>query len=461
MVQELETDYLVVGAGAMGLAFADELLTRSPNARIIILDRRAKPGGHWNDAYPFVSLHQPAALYGVSSEALGTGGAALASGGEVLAYFERVVNKWVATGRLRFFPMCEYLGNGQFSSILAAGREYRVTVRKKIVDASYMKVEVPATKEPAYAVSPEISLTPPNGLTDIAQPWEGYVIIGGGKTGIDAILFLLELGVDSSAIRWIIPNDSWFLDRDHFTPGLIAGAGVAQLKCLANARTLKGLFESLEATGLVLRLDPDVWPTKYRCATVNQRELEQLRGIRDIVRMGRVSRIEPTEIVLQQGRIPTNSNTLHVDCTADGLAKRDVVPIFDGNLITLQSVFMCQQVFSAALLGFIETQFDEDETKNSLCEVVPHPELERDYVSALTVSMENATRWMKHLFGWLRGSRLFLLHYESWWSLLRSGWLLRKLVPKLPAYRDSLLEEQIEQSDRGRVVREDTRRISP
>lgn len=440
MVQELETDYLVVGAGAMGLAFADELLTRSPNARVIILDRRAKPGGHWNDAYPFVSLHQPAALYGVNSETLGTGGAALASGGEVLAYFERVMNKWVETGRLQFFPMCEYLGNDRFRSILAAGHEYRVTVRKKTVDASYMKVEVPATKEPAYAVSKEIPLIPPNGLTDIAQPWSGYVIIGGGKTGIDAVLFLLELGVDPDVIRWIIPNDSWFLDRDHFTPGHIAGASGEQLKCLANATTLKGLFESLEVTGLVLRLDPDVWPTKYRCATVNEHELELLRGVRHIVRMGRVSRIEPTEIVLQHGRIPTNSNTLHVDCTADGLAKRDVVPIFDGNRITLQSVFMCQQVFSAAILGFIETRYDDDETKNNLCQVVPHPELERDYVSALTVSIANSTRWLKHMWGWLRGSRLFLLHYESWWSLLRNGLLLRRLGPQLPSSADLLLE---------------------
>lgn len=440
MAQELDTDYLVVGAGAMGIAFVDELLTRSPNAQVIIVDKRAKPGGHWNSAYPFVSLHQPAALYGVNSERLGTGGAALASGGEVLAYFERVMNKWVATGRLRFFPMCEYLGSNKFASTLATGREYQVTVRKKTVDASYMKVEVPATKEPEYAVSPEIPLIPPNGLTNIAQPWSGYVIIGGGKTGIDAVLFLLELGVDPDVISWIIPNDSWFLDRDHFTPGHIANATVAQLRCLATATTLKGLFESLEATELVLRLDPNVWPTKYRCATVNKYELEQLRRIRKIIRMGRVARIEATEMILQQGRIPTNPTTLHVDCTADGLAKRDVVPIFDGNRITLQSVFMCQQVFSAAILGFIESHYDDDETKNSLCQVVPHPEFERDYVSALTVSVQNGTRWAKHLWGWLRASRLFLIHYESLWSLLRSGFLLQRLAPKLPSSAQLVLE---------------------
>ena len=53
---EIETDYLVVGSGAVGLAFADTLLTES-DARITIVDRHGKPGGHWNDAYAFVTLH--------------------------------------------------------------------------------------------------------------------------------------------------------------------------------------------------------------------------------------------------------------------------------------------------------------------------------------------------------------------------------------------------------------------
>ena len=68
----LETDYLVIGAGAAGLAFADTLLDHS-SAHITLVDRRGQPGGHWNDAYPFVRLHQPSAFYGVNSTELGTG----------------------------------------------------------------------------------------------------------------------------------------------------------------------------------------------------------------------------------------------------------------------------------------------------------------------------------------------------------------------------------------------------
>ena len=71
-MQQLETDYLIIGSGAVGMAFADTLLTES-DANIIIVDRHHKPGGHWNDAYSFVCLHQPSAFYGVNSKPLGGG----------------------------------------------------------------------------------------------------------------------------------------------------------------------------------------------------------------------------------------------------------------------------------------------------------------------------------------------------------------------------------------------------
>lgn len=40
----LETDYLIVGSGAVGMAFADTLLTET-DASIIIVDKLHKPGG--------------------------------------------------------------------------------------------------------------------------------------------------------------------------------------------------------------------------------------------------------------------------------------------------------------------------------------------------------------------------------------------------------------------------------
>jgi len=69
-VREIETDYLVVGAGATGMAFADALVAES-DADVVLVDRRHRPGGRWLDAYPFVRLHQPSAYDGVNSRVLG------------------------------------------------------------------------------------------------------------------------------------------------------------------------------------------------------------------------------------------------------------------------------------------------------------------------------------------------------------------------------------------------------
>ena len=79
----LTTDYLIIGAGALGMGFLDELINNSSSLEAIIVDQRDKPGGHWNDAYSFVRLHQPAVTYGLNSRPLG-----LASKSQILSHFE-------------------------------------------------------------------------------------------------------------------------------------------------------------------------------------------------------------------------------------------------------------------------------------------------------------------------------------------------------------------------------------
>src|SRR2546428_271896 len=72
-VGSLKTDYLVVGAGAMGMAFTDALIDHA-DVHVTLVDRRHAAGGHWQDAYPFVQLHQAPVFYGVASTVLVTGG---------------------------------------------------------------------------------------------------------------------------------------------------------------------------------------------------------------------------------------------------------------------------------------------------------------------------------------------------------------------------------------------------
>ena len=73
-------------------------------------------------------------------------------------------------------------------------------------------------------------------------------------------------------------------------------------------------------------------------------ELEQLRSITNVARLGRVRRIEKDGILLDDGTIPTNTGTLHIDCSADGAEQRPAVPVFKSEQITLQSVSLSQQV---------------------------------------------------------------------------------------------------------------------
>lgn len=421
-VRAIEADYLVIGAGAMGMAFVDQILAESPDAQIVLIDRHARPGGHWNDAYPFVSLHQPAAYYGVNSEPLGRGGAALASGAEVLAYYERVLRRLLSTGRLQYFPLCEAREGGAFRSLVEPDEEVSVTVRKSVVDATYMNVQVPSTTPPRYEVDPEVSLVPPNALPELREPHAEYVVIGGGKTGMDAALFLLANGVDPGRMTWIVPHDAWLLDRAHIQPGRMmeSGAGL-QVESLAAVDSLEALLQLLDAKKRLLRIDEGVWPEKYRCATVSLDELAQLRRIAKVVRLGRVVRVGPGEIVLEQGSLSTDPTALHVDCTADGLARRPVRPVFEPAAIRLQSLFMCQQVFTASVIGHIECREVDLATKNSLCRVVPHPEFSRDYVLALALSMANMNDWGREFGRWLRKSRLCFVHHESTLDLLRAG----------------------------------------
>jgi cation diffusion facilitator CzcD-associated flavoprotein CzcO len=56
------------GSGAMSMGFVDVLLQET-DATIAIVDRGAAPGGHWNHAYAFLRLHQPAPRYGLAARA--------------------------------------------------------------------------------------------------------------------------------------------------------------------------------------------------------------------------------------------------------------------------------------------------------------------------------------------------------------------------------------------------------
>jgi hypothetical protein len=286
-----------------------------------------------------------------------------------------------------------------------------VNVRRKLVDTRYFDVQVPSTHQRPYEVAPGLRCVPLNDLPAIAQPPSGFVVIGAGKTGMDACLWLLAHGVEPEAIRWIMPRDAWLLDRAQFQSGQPESAlriAVEQMEAAAAATSLADLFARLEAGGHLLRLDPNVEPTLYRCATVTRAELEQLRRIRHVVRLGRVQRIEPERILLEQGSIAADPGWLYVDCSARAFRNRGVPPIFNGGTVMPQVVRTCMATFSAALVAHVEVAFGNDAEKNAMCAPVPLPEQPIDWLRMTVVATANQLRWSRDagVRAWLAASRL-------------------------------------------------------
>ena len=420
----IDADYLVVGAGATGMAFTDALIQDS-DARVVMVDRRDRPGGHWNNAYGFVRLHQPAAFYGVNSRVLGSdaidergpnaGMYERVMAAEVCDYFQRVLDEHLLpSSQVQLFGMCDYAWGGgehQFVSRLT-GEATTVRVRRKIVDATYLETPIPSTHVPSFSVEPGARLIAVNGLVDLTEAASRYTVIGAGKTAMDACAWLLDNGVTPDAIRWIRPRDAWLLDRAYTQPldlvaSILDGVSLG-LECAAHAESVTDLFRRLEACGQLIRLDPAVEPTMYRCATVSTGELEKLRTIENVVHKGRVVHIGASEVTLAEGSVPAAPGEVFVDCTAAGLRVSPARPIFEADRITLQQVRTCQPTFNAALVGYLEAMRADDAEKNRLCPPNPYPDAATDWMAATAISQRAQDAWNAdaELMAWMEGARL-------------------------------------------------------
>ena len=422
-----DTDYLVVGAGASGLAFADSLVAEA-NVDVTVVDRQAAPGGHWLHAYPFVRLHTPSAYYGVNSLPLGedridregenAGFYERATGGELREHFAKAAARLTQTGRVRLLLRHEYLGDGsdgQQVRDLGTGEVHAVTVRRKLVDARYLEASIPATHALPFDVAASARVIPINDLPAAADAASAYTILGSGKTAADACVWLLDNGVEPDCIRWIRPRDAWFYDRSYFQPLEQVGAIMEGLsrdaEVGAQAANVEDAFERLEASGRLVRIDPSRPATMYRGTMLSARELEALRRIKDVIRLGRVRRIEVDRIVLERGETPTGPEVLHVDCTALGLNNAPATAIFQPGRIVLQQVRYLSPTFNAALIGFVEAHRDDDAAKNRLCPTHAYPSSPQDWPRMMCCTWKAEARWLREpdLSAWMASSRLNLM----------------------------------------------------
>ena len=423
----MSTDYLVVGAGASALAFVDALVAEA-DVEVTVIDRRLAPGGHWQDAYPFVRLHSPSAYYGVNSLALGrdrietdgvnAGFYERAAGAEVCEYFARVAARLELTGRVRMLAGHEHLGatgTGEQVRDLANGQVHEIEVRCRVVDARYLEASIPATHRTPFDVTPSARVVPVGGLPAAIGSAASYVVLGAGKTAVDACVWLLDNDVAPDQIRWVRPRDAWFQDRRHFQPleqvaAIMEGISL-DAEAGAQAASVEELFARLESSGRLVRIDPSSPAVMYRGTMLSAGELDAVRQIEDVVRLGRVVRVEADRIVLERGETATSTEVLHVDCTALGLRDAPATPIFAPGRIVLQQVRHLSPCFNAALIAFVEVHREEDADKNRLCPPNPYPKSIEDWPRMISRTWRTEARWLTEpdLSAWVAGSRLNLV----------------------------------------------------
>jgi hypothetical protein len=390
MVEMLEADYLVVGAGAAGMAFTDALIDHS-DAKVVLVDRRDGAGGHWLDAYPFVRLHQASAFYGVASTLLG--GGRLQSDGpevglheratapEICAYYARILReRMVSPGRVSFHPNCDYVGGNEFVSRVS-GKRYVVQGNPRVVDAHYLAPEIPSTTKPTFGIGEGAHVVPVNDLVKVESAPSQYVVVGSGKTATDACIWLLENGVDPDAICWVRPRDPWMANRALVQPNRAVFMGMVAdtFEAAARATSPDDLFLRLEEAEVMLRIDRGVTPTMAKQPTLAEWELHKLRSIENVVRLGHIKHVAPGSLKLADGEVSVARDALVVHCSAAGLQYRPLLPIWGEETITVQPIRAGFPCFGAALAGFVEATIDSDAEKNRLCPPSPYPNTPTDY----------------------------------------------------------------------------------
>ncbi|GAA1933957.1 NAD(P)-binding protein [Nocardioides marmoribigeumensis] len=372
----VDVDYLVVGAGAMGMAFTDALVDHDPTARVALVDRRDGPGGHWRAAYPFVRLHQASQFYGVASTVLGgtvqtegpeAGLHERATRNQVCDYYDRVLARLEGTGRVRLFRGAEHDGRRSFH---VDGVVHEVPSSCRVVDGRLLSPLVPAEVPAPFGVDGDVRAVAANDVVGVDA--DRFVVVGSGKTATDTIVWLLRRrGLDPGAITWVRPRDPWMLDRARIQPRPESYLGMVAdlLHHALTAPDLPSFFLALEESGTMLRIDPAVTPTMAKAPTLGRWELELLRTVTDVVRLGHVRRACRGRLELDEGSVQVPPDAVVVHCAADGLRNPPMVPIWTDEVITLQPVRAGFPCFGAAITGYVEgtRRRLDDAVKNALC----------------------------------------------------------------------------------------------
>ncbi len=324
-----------------------------------------------------------------------------------------MADEFLPSGRVHYFPLCEYSADGAITSTLS-GERHDVDY-DTFVDATKLTTSVPLTHTRRFEVADGVRCVPPNDLPRLAPNHARVTVLGAGKTGIDSITWLLGNGFPPGAITWVMPRDSWLINRANIQPGFeffefTVGGLAKQYEIIAGADSVDAICTEFEEAGIWLRMSKDVWPTMFHAATVAEAEVDAMRRIDDVVRLGRVERIDADRLVLAGGDLAAQPDTLYVDCTASAVAQNvgDQTPVFGSNTIALQMIRPYQPCFSSALIAHIMVAIDAAEQRNQLAQPTPMTDTVDDWLRVQAAGMTNQFYWSQTpaIADWMASCRL-------------------------------------------------------
>lgn len=229
--RDVETfDLCVVGAGIAGLNalyVAQEYLPKG--ARVALVDRNSQCGGMWGETYDYVRLHQPHPMFTVGDLKWNWSKPRnhLASRNEVLGHLNYCLDTIKRSLDLTEFygvdaEACEEFMSGGTARARVTLRSFdgreapRFIEAKQVIHAAGSDVPI---LEPLRISSSAVNSTTPQSLSEdkiINCPGPIYVV-GGGKTGMDTVLEILNAGYDREIIL-VSGKGTIFGRRDLFFP---------------------------------------------------------------------------------------------------------------------------------------------------------------------------------------------------------------------------------------------------
>jgi hypothetical protein len=283
---------------------------------------------------------------------------------------------------------------------------------------------------------------------------------------MDAVLWLLSMGVSPSMVQWVVPRDMWCFCREAMSPERFVETSQAFHSACVQVISDEAICLELERLEILCRVHDDehapcnstavrknlAEAMAFHGVQVSREELASLRQVKDIVRLGHVVALHAEELELEQGSVPEAAGTLYVDCTSSWIRNAaEPITIFQENKIVPQPIQqICNGVgdfnvcFQASLTAYLEAHYpDCQDWKNNVCTPVKPVDSHMDWLKSQLASASDRRIWQEK-----RVAQFMVSASPGVYAALRPDKLRKAMRPLDPSKMVAGLSRMIKQGEK-------------